>query len=221
LPDTPERAQKELRLQVALGAPLIATKGWAAPEVGKAYARARELCRQIGEAPELFPVLFGLWAFYLLRAEHRAARELAEQLLGLAERARDPGLLVEAHGTLGIVSTLLGELATAREQLDQAIALYDPEQHRSHAFVYGQDPGVVCLTYAAVALWHLGYPDQALKRSEEALALGRVVAHPFSSAFALNFAPWVRILRREWPLAEERAKATIALSTEQGFMLFE
>jgi predicted ATPase len=112
---------------------------------------------------------------------------------------------------------LLGELGAAREQFEQAIALYDPERHRSHAFVYGQDPGVASLTWAAVALWHLGYPDQALKRSDEALALARVVAHPYSLAFALNFAAWVDNLRREWALAEERAEAMLALSTEQGF----
>jgi class 3 adenylate cyclase/predicted ATPase len=219
LPDTPERAQWELTLQVSLGAPLIGTKGWAAPEVGKAYARARDLCRQIGEAPELFTILFGLWNFYLVRAEHRTASQLAEQFLGLAESAKDPGL-VEAHFALTNSSFCLGELVTAREHLDQAIALYDPEQHRSHAFLYGQEPGVTSLSWAAAVLWHLGYPDQALKRSDEALALARVVAHPFSLTFPLFFAAWVRSLRREWPLAEERADATIALSTERGFALF-
>src|SRR5262249_303830 len=145
LPDTPERAQRELTLQVALGAPLIAIKGWAAPEVGKAHARARDLCRHIGETPELFPVLYGLWTFYLVQAELKTARELAEQLLSLAESAGDQGFLVEAHCALGCTSFWLGELTTAREQLNQANAFYDPERHRSHAFVYGQDPGVVCL----------------------------------------------------------------------------
>src|SRR5262249_46355159 len=140
LPDAPERAQQELTLQVSLGAPFIAIKGWASSELEKAYARARELCRQIGEAPELFPVLFGLLSFYFVRAEHRTSRELAEQLLSLAERARDPGLLVQAHFAVGASSFWLGELATARGQLDQAIALCDPDRHRSHAFVYGQDP---------------------------------------------------------------------------------
>jgi predicted ATPase len=220
LPDTPERAQQELTLQVSLGAPLVAIKGFAAPEVGKAYTRARDLCRQIGEAPELFPVLSGLFASYLVRAEHRTALQLGEQLLSLAERARDSGLLVQAHFALGNASFWLGELATAREQLDFAIALYDAERHRSHAFVYGTDPGVASLSYAAGALWHLGYPDQALKRSDEALALARLVAHPFSLAWALSFAAWVRNLRKEWSLAEGRAEAMIALSTEQGFPFF-
>jgi predicted ATPase len=220
LPDTPERAQHELTLLVSLGVPLSATKGYAAPELERIYARARDLCQQIGEPPELFTVLYGSRTFYFARGEYRTARELGEQLLGLAERARDPDLLVEAHSALGDITCLLGELVTAREQSDKAIALYNSERHRSQAFVYGQDPGVVSLSWAALALWHLGYPDQALKRSEEALALGRVVAHPFSLAYALNFATWLRIVRREWSLAEKQAKATIGLSTEQGFMLF-
>src|SRR5262249_52434179 len=154
---------------------------------------------------ELFTVLFVLFTFHLVRAEHTTARQLAEQCLTLAKRAKDPSLLVEAHLALGNVSTWLGELVTAREQLDRAIALYDPQRDRSHGFVYGQDPGVVSFTHAALALWHLGYPDQALKRSDEALALARAVAHPFSLAFALFFAAWVCNLRREWALGEERA----------------
>jgi len=124
---------------------------------------------------------------------------------------------VEAHGRFGLASYWLGELTTAREHLEQAIALYDSERHRSHAFVYGQDPGVVCLGYAAVALWHIGYPDQALKRSEEALELGQALAHPFSLAWALAYAAEVRSDRKEWSLAEEHAEGLIALSTEQGF----
>src|SRR5262249_50400613 len=150
---------------------------WAAPEVGKAYARARDLCRQIGEAPELFRVLFGLFTFYLVRAELGTAHELAEQLLNLAEHVDDPALLLGAHQALGIASFHLGETTVAREHLDLGIGRYNPERHRSHAFVYGQDPGVLCLVYAALTLWYLGYPDQALKRTGEALGLARKIAH--------------------------------------------
>jgi predicted ATPase len=217
LPDTPERAQQELTLQVSLGAPLMATKGWAAPELGKAYARARDLCREIGDPAELFPVLWGLRAFHLVRAEHKRARELAEQLFNLAERVGDPGLLLEAHTAFGVASFHLGEPAVAREHWNKSITLYDLERHRSHAFVYGQDPGVFSMAYAAVTLWQLGYPDQALKRSEEALALARKLAHPFSLAFALILAAWLHEYRREWSIAAEHAKAIAALSAEQGF----
>src|SRR5207249_11017999 len=97
LPQTPECRQQELTLHITLGVPLTATKGYAAAEVGKVYTRARELCRQLGESPQLFPVLFGLWRFYLQRAELQTARELAEQCLSLAERMQDPARLLRAH----------------------------------------------------------------------------------------------------------------------------
>ncbi|MBI3301580.1 MAG: AAA family ATPase, partial [Deltaproteobacteria bacterium] len=220
LPDTPERTQQELRLQSALGAPLIATKGYAAPEVGQAYTRARELCRQVGETPQLFPVLYGLWVFRLVRAELQTACELGEQLLSLATSQQDPALFVEAHQAMGLSLLCLGELAPARRHLEQGIALYDPTQHRSHAFFYGQDPGVVCLSFAAWAVWVLGYPDQALERSREALSLALELSHPFSLAFALYFATLLSHYRREWQAAQVQAEALIKLSTDQGFALY-
>jgi predicted ATPase len=220
LPDTPERAQQELTLQIALGTQLMATKGYGAPEVGKAYARARELCQHMGETPQLFPVLRGLWAFYSVRTELQTARELGEQLLRMAQSVQDPAFLLEAHLALGTTLFHLGEFASARAHLEQGIALYDLQQHCSHAFLYGQDPGVLCLSYAVWALWYLGCPDQALKRSHKALALAQELSHPFSLAFALHFAAVVCQLRREEQAARERAEAMTALSGEQGFALF-
>src|SRR5262249_50018742 len=220
LPDSLERTRRELELQIALGAPLMATKGFAAPEVGAAYDRALELCRRIGETPELFPVLWGLWAFYLVRAELKKVRELAKQLFNLAQCVGDPALLQLGHHALGAAAFWLGEPTVAREHLDKGIALYAPERHRSDAFVYGRDPGVASLGTAAAALWHLGYPDQALKRSDEAIALARAIAHPFNLGFALQFAAWHHALRREWPISAEHAEAMLALSAEQGFADF-
>src|SRR5262249_12999751 len=101
--------------------------------------------------------------------------------------------------------------------LEQGMALYDPKQHRSHAFLHGRDPGVDCYSYAAVVLWFLGYSDQALRRNNEALTLARELSHPFSLASALGFAAFLHIFRREGQAAQEQAEATIALSTEQGF----
>jgi predicted ATPase len=221
LPDTPERTQQELVMQTTLGPALINTRGQAAPEVLQAYARARELCQQVGETPQLFQVLRGLWYFYLHRVELRTARELGEHLLSLAQQAGDPALLLEAHYALGNTLNYLGEFAAAQAHFAQGIALYDPQRHRSHAVRYGQDPGVVCRAYAALTLWWLGYPDQAaLHRSHETLTLAQEVAHPFSLAFALCFAAWLHQFRREAPLAQERAEAGIALATEQGVTVF-
>jgi predicted ATPase len=220
LPDTPERTRQELTLQTALGVPLVATKGYAAPEVGEAYTRARELCQQVEETPQLFPVLVGLFRFYLVRAEHKTARELGEQLLSLAQSVQDPALLLEAHFPLGAILYCLGEFALAREHLEQSIVRYDPQQHRSHARVYGADPGVFCLSWTTHALWSLGYPDQALKRSQETLALAHEWSHPFSLALALDYATILHQFRRERQTVQERAAAAIALCTEQGFAYY-
>jgi class 3 adenylate cyclase/predicted ATPase len=218
LPDTPERAQYELTLQLAVSAPLQATQGWAAPAVERAYTRARELCRQVGETPQLFPVLFGLWAFYVVRAAHKTARELGEQLLTLAQGVQDPALLLLAHSALGATLFHVGEFASAREHMEQSIALYDPQHHRPLALLYaGHDPGVVCLCWTAHALWFLGYPDHGLQRSDEGLTLAQELAHPFSLAFALNLAAMIHQLHRERQLTQERAEAAIILCTDQGF----
>jgi predicted ATPase len=219
LPDTPERTQQELALQTTLGPVLVATKGFAAPEVEKTYTRALELCRQIGETPQIIPVLRGLQIFYLVRAEHKTARELGEQLLTLAQRVQDPVFLLGTHLALGQTLYPLGELASAREHLELGIALHDPQQNRSLAWA-GSHPGVACLSYMAWVLWHLGYPDQALKRSYEALTLAQELSHPFTLAFALNWAAWLHQSRREEQPTRERAEATITLSTEQGFPLW-
>lgn len=218
LPDTAERTQQELTLQIALAASLQATKGPAIPEVERAYTRALELCRREGETPQLFSVLRGLWVLHHVRAELSAARELGEQLLGMAERVHDPALLLEAHRALG--STLLwqGEFPRARVHLEQSGSLYNPQQHHSLAFLHGgADPGVSCLCDTARALWFLGYPDQALQRSRAALTLAEKLSDPFSLGFALVFAAGLHQLRREGPAAQQQAETGIALAHQHGF----
>ncbi|MBI3246176.1 MAG: AAA family ATPase [Deltaproteobacteria bacterium] len=209
LPDTLERTQQELMLQITLGVPLIHLKGYAAPEVERTYTRARELCQQVGETPQLFSVLMGLWLFYTVRAEHQTARTLGEQLLRLARSVQDPALLLEAHHALGVALYSLGEITSAREHLERSIAFYDPQQHRFLAFLYGTDSGVVCRSYDALVLWLLGYPDQAVKRNNEALILAQELSHPFSLAHTLHLAAMLHQFRREAGAAQERAEATI------------
>ena len=220
LPESPARSQQELALQLALGTPLIATKGFASPEVGKVYARARELCQQAGEAPQLFPVLWGLWVFYTARADHQIARELAEQCLRLAQKARDPDLLLEAHHALGVTLTGLAQLAPGLEHLDYVIDNYDAERHGSIVFQYGQDPKVVCLSQAAWTLWIHGFPDRARQRNQEALALARALSHPYSLAAALCFGAMVHQLCQDVRAAADCAEEAIALSAEKEFALW-
>jgi class 3 adenylate cyclase/predicted ATPase len=217
LPDTPERTRQELTLQIALGEPLRATKGYGAPEIGAIYTRALELCQQIGETPQLFSVLWGLWYFYVARAEYQMAQELGRQCLTLAHKVQDPALLVEAHFALGLTLRCLGELTPAQEHFEQGVALYDPLQHHALAFLYSQDPKVASLSNAAMDLWDLGYPDQALQRIHDALTLAQELSHPFSLAYALVCAAFLHQLRREGQVAQERAEALIALCSEQGF----
>src|SRR5262249_47877957 len=159
--------------------PLMTTKGYAAPEVEHAYARARELCRQLGETPQLFRALVGLEIFHIARGEFQPARELGEQLLRLAQGVQDPAFLVTAQNLLGQTLYFLGELASAQEHLEHGIAVYDPAKH--HALVrYATDHGVMCLCIAANVLWLLGYPGQALQRVHEALTLAQKLSHPLT-----------------------------------------
>src|SRR5919202_2649864 len=103
-----ERGRQELDLQVAMGKALIAAKGYSAPETGRAYGRARALCRQLGDSSQLFTVLRGQYVFHNVRAELRTAQQLAEQLLDLAEQDPDPAHLLEAHRALGHTLTFRG-----------------------------------------------------------------------------------------------------------------
>jgi class 3 adenylate cyclase/predicted ATPase len=218
LPETRERAQQELLLQLALGEALIVTQDFAAPEAERAYGRARDLCEQVGEAPQLFRALLGLHQVRVARAEIDESRKLAEQLLRLARRTRDPAHLLLAHLATGETSFYRGEVHQARERLEEAIRRYDPQEFRSHEYLYSStDPAVWALFYLSPTLWGLGYPDQASTRSREALALARELSHPFSQALALAVVIRATWLRRESQAALEAAEALIALSGEHGF----
>jgi predicted ATPase len=220
LPETLERTQREVDMLIALGASLVGTKGFAAPEVGETYTYARQLCQHLDNPHQLFSVLRGLWNYYRVRAELQMAHTLGEQLLALAQQVRDAVLLVAAHRALGTTLWSLGAVASASMHFAQGIALYDPQQHRASALLYGEDAGVICHILAARALWYLGYPDQALARSQEAVALVQQIAHPLSLSFVLSFAAMFHQFRREVRAAQERAEAAIRLATEQGFPFY-
>ena len=209
-----------MTLHLALGAALQVTKGNAAPEVEHAYTQAYALCQQVGETPELVPVLLGLWRFYLVRPQLHTARELGETLLRLAQRADAPALAVIAHYALGATWLFLGAFPVARQHLEEAIARYAPDQHRAPGFRMGLEPGVGCRIHAAMTFWLLGYPAQALARLHEALTLAHALSHPVSLAYVRVFTAVVSQLCRDVPAVHEQAEATVALSTEQGFPLW-
>jgi predicted ATPase/class 3 adenylate cyclase len=218
LPDTRERAQRELTLHVTLGVPLQAARGVSSPEVQATYTRARELCQQVGETRQFFSVLLGLRTSHAVRGEHIVARELGEQLLDLAQKEQDPVLLLEAHRALGSTLFHLGELDAARVHLDQGLALYNAQHHHSFVFFYaGIEPGVFGLGYTALVLWYLGYPEQALQKSKAARTLAQELSYPFSLAAARIFVAMLHQFRQERGLTQEWAEAAIALAREQGF----
>ena len=217
LPETPAHTQQALLLHIALGAALQMAKGPATPEVEHAYAQAYALCQQVGETPALVPILYGLWLFYDVRPQLHTARELAETLLRLAQRADDPALAVLAHDALGWTWNLLGAFPAARQHHEAGIARYTPDQRRAPVFRLGYDLGVSCRVAAALTLWCLGYPAQALARVHEALALAQELSHPYSLAIARGYAAYVYQFCRDVPAVQEQAEAAVALATAQGF----
>ena len=201
-------------LQIALGSALVATRGNASPEVGRTYARTRELCHHVGEIPPRFPVLWGLWVFHNARAEYRTALEFGSSSSPSATRQRGlcaPGC-PSGHGD-DLVR--LGEFARARFSLEQGIALYNPERHHALAALHGEDLGVACLSLMAWALGWLGYAEQARQRLHEGLASARNYVIPTS----VRAPP----LCRHPPSTlgggtrQEHAEAIITVATEQGF----
>lgn len=216
LPDTPERAALELPLQTMLGLQLQVTDGYAASAARQAYTRARQLCAQVPDSALLFPVLWGLWLFHKVRSELRRAQEMAEELLTLARRLNQPDLVLQAHQALGITAFCRGEPTASVQHVEQAAALYDPHRHRTHAFLFGQDPGVICKGYGAVVLWLLGHPDAAVRQSEAAIGMSRELS-PTSQAVALHFAAMLHQLRRDHARARECSEGSRTIAAEHGF----
>ena len=213
LPPGPERAGVELQFRLALGPAYMAIRGYAAPEVEGCYQRARELCRELGDTPQLVPVLHGLWSYHIVRAQHTSAFALGEQVLQLGAATNDDGLLLQGNMEVGWSYFFLGELEQAREYLERVLALYDHERHSSHAFTYGDNPATSARCALASVLWLLGYPDQALRCSEENLAILRsLVQHPYSVAFGFTLAAFLRQYLGDPPAARALAEEAVAIS---------
>lgn len=223
LPRLPENANvnlQELEMQLALGPALMAIKGYSAPEIESVYARARELCRQVGRQYQLFAATWGLWLYYQQSGRLKQARELTEELLSVAQQQDDSAILLQAHHAAWATFHRLGELPACRHHAEKGIRLYDVEQHGSHAYLYGgHDPGVCAQTHVGIVLWCLGYPDQGLERAVEALNLSERLSHPFSRVDALFGAARIYLYRQEFQQAQALADEMISLSSQHGFAL--
>jgi len=222
VPETPARHQRELDLLMSLALALQVTKGGAAPEMEPVLTRVTTLGQQVGEAPQQFSVLSALRAFRFIRAEYHAAHAIAEQLLDLAQRQPDPALLLGAHLALGQTLYHVGAFAPARIHLEQGIALSDPQRHAPLHTTPGwtRNLGVSCRALVARALWALGYPDQGVQRSQEALTMAHALARSYDLADALLHSVYLHSHRREWQTAQAHAEAALALATEHGFVFY-
>jgi tetratricopeptide (TPR) repeat protein len=225
IPDTPERDQTELGLIMVLGAQLVATRGFSSAEVEQIYPRARRLCQELSErlgdahraASQLIPVLLGLGAFYGHQAQYRTAREIYDQIFALARAAGDPEALMLAHWGPGYLLVHTGEFLSVRSHLEKALEAYDPSRHQWMVTVFTFDMGVSCLSWLSWALFFLGYPDQALQRSAEAIALARQTSHPFSLAVALATASCLHSYALDVEGTRELAEEGIEICGQKGF----
>jgi tetratricopeptide (TPR) repeat protein len=216
-----ERAAAELGLQLLRGGAVIATRGHGDAEVGRSYERARELCQVVRDVELVSQALVGLSAYYVTIVELETGYELGAQLLQIAERSGEDDVKLAAHLTIGIPLCFRGEPADSMEHLESAISFYDPSRHRVGAYVAGQDPGVVARAFSAWAHWLAGFPDQALARVEEGIALAAEHEDPFSQAFAMGCSGPLYCMRRDdCESLERRAVETIEFCEEYEFPLF-
>jgi class 3 adenylate cyclase/predicted ATPase len=217
LPDNPERQRRELDFRSALSAALQYSKGYAAPETGQAYARARELWEELGSPSEFLNIPYGQSIYHATRAELARARSLAEDLLRLSRRRNDTAGLVLGYYSVGTNLMLAGRFASSRSHLEEVLALYDPISQRSLARQAGIHPHVHAQGWLGVVLFCLGFPDQALAQSGAAIAEARRLAHPSSLAASLSFGAMLLSFVGDNPALDKRAEELVAVATEQGF----
>jgi len=225
MPDTLERDQTELGLIMALGAQLVATRGYSSADVEQTYTRARQLCKVLIEqsddarqaASQMIPVLIGLGAFYGHQARYQTACDIYDQIFALARSSGDPEAMMLADWGPGYLLVHMGEFLSARSHLEKALEAYEPQKHQRLITVFTLDMGVSCLSWLSWVLFFLGYPDQALQRSGEAIALARQISHPFSFAVALAVATTLHVYALDVEGTRELAEEAIEICRQKGF----
>ena len=220
LPDTVERKEQELRLQIALGAPLMAIKGYGAVEVKKTYDRARELGQEVGQVSQLFFILNGLALSCFSQSDFSASVEFCKQFEALVQSTQEQRMFPIVGHSYACNLFHLGEFNQARNYTELAIETYLPENHEFYIANYGQDPAMACFLFDCLANWLLGYPDVAIQRSEEMLALAQKLSHPFSLAYAFNCKAWFALYSKQVTKALQAADALMAVAVENEFPFF-
>jgi predicted ATPase len=228
LPATPALRREQIKLQVALINPLFHTKGYAAPETKAAAERARLLIEQaeaVGEPPEdpllLFSVLYSFWVANYVAFNGNVCRDLAAQFLALAEKQEATVPLMIGHRLMGTSLLFTGDITQGRAHFDQALALYDPGEHRSLAARFGQDVRVAILSYRSFALWVLGYADAALADTDQALSDAREIGQAATLMYALAHAPLTLSERGDYTRASAIADEVVALADEKGALIWK
>ncbi len=220
LPDSSKHAHQELTLLTTLGPVLLSTRGPASPEMEATYSRAYTLCQQVKDPTLRSRTLRGLWNFYLVHGEFSKAHEVGEQFFHHAQSQQDPALLMWGHCLRGMVAFYMGTLMQAQVHFEQGLALYDPQQHPSLAFVYGLDVGAAAQSFLAWIRWLCGYPEQALQTMHHALSMAQSLAHPFTLARVFAWVALVYQFRREPQSTLAWAEQAISLCTEQALPIW-
>ena len=228
LPGTPALRREQIKLQVALITPLIHVKGYAAAETKAAAEQARlliERAEALGEPPEdpllLFSVLYCVCATSFVAFNGDALRDLAAQFLALAEKQRAPVPLMVGHRLMGVSLLFTGNIAEGRGHYDQAIALYDPAKHRPLSTQFGQDFWVTILSFRSWALWLLGYPEAALRDTDDALKNAREMDQAPTLMYALAYAATPYTLCGNYAAAAAHAQEVVALAEEKGSLFWK
>ena len=218
LPESPARDDWELQFLTRLGPSYIATRGYAAPEAGPILVRAREVCRRTGDRPLQFGIMLGMWEWHIVRGDLRACVGQAADGMALAEVQGDPGMMMEALFMPGVTRFYRGLFAGARDHHESAVRAYDDRDRTKFWTAHtGHDAGVTHRCYLALTLWHLGYPDQALRLARETCELARSIGHGFSLAHALDFAAHLALYCRLGAEVQAKGQEETAVATELGF----
>ena len=215
-----ERALTELDLLLTLGPAQIAAKGYASSDVEATWTRAQTLCSTVGDVPQQFPALFGLWMFHCVRANHAARSPFHPRCFAARMRSRIEDLRLEAHLATGISQFFLADFAAAAAHFEACVAMYDRERHAAHRFQFGQDPAVVALNYRCWMHWIGGDDTTALATSARAVDLARSLDHPFTLSFALSYAAWLRLFLGNVDDARAIVRELLTVCTEHDIPVF-
>ena len=218
MPESPDRFRHEIKLHTALGVPLQATIGYSAPEVEENYSRARVLCGRLGLTTELFPVLYGMFRYYMLQAKYVQANELAAQLVTLSAQSHATDFVVASNRAMGSPLVYEGKHRQAIPYLQNVVAIPPTLELRAEVYRYDVvDPWIVARSYMSWALWLLGQPEVAQTNSDEAVKIAENLDHSFSLTLALSFSQWIHQFNRDVVRTRATAEKALALAQEHGF----